>query len=273
MANEYDFVRTKTDADWDRYFQVVQAADPYGHLRSIHNGKIIYDHNKPWVTHVSMQNGIAVTDPGKAQLYRDVYRKPVVYDEVEYEGNHNLRWAQLTPREMVHRFWAGTVAGTYVGHSEYYVQPGDASEFVWLGQGGVLRGESAPRLAFLRRILEESPASGIEPIDKWWEPRVGGKPGEYYLWYFGHEKATSWAFQLYRDGITDGTTFAIDVIDTWGMTITPVDGVFVAKKKDRYSFVDGNGRAVPLPGREGIAVRIRRVGGGTGEISDKPPGN
>ena len=272
MANEYDFVRTKTEADWDRFFQVVMAADPYDHLRSIHNGKVIYNHNQPWATHVSMQNGLAVTEPGKAQIYRDVYRKPIVYDEVEYEGNHIYRWAQLTSKEMVHRFWVGTVAGTYVGHSEYWVQPGDGSEFVWLGQGGVLRGESAPRLAFLRTIMEDGPATGIDPIDKWWEPRVGGKPGEYYLWYFGHEKPTSWTFQLYRDGIADGTTFSAEIIDTWDMTITPVPGEFVAKKKDRYSFVDASGRAIPLPGKEGIALRIRRTGGAKGEISDKPPG-
>jgi hypothetical protein len=273
MANEYDFVRTKTDADWDRYFRVVQAADPYAHLRSIHNGKIIYDHNKPWVTHVSMQNGSAVVEPGRAELYRDVYRKPIVYDEVEYEGNHKSRWAQLTGHEMVHRFWAGTVAGTYVGHSEFLMDPNDPGEFVWLGQGGTLKGESPARLAFLRKILEESPATGIEPIDKWWEPRVGGKPGEYYLWYFGHEKPASWTFQLYRDGITDGTEFTVEVIDTWDMTISPLPGVFVAKRKDGYSFIEANGRPVPLPGKEGIALRIRKVGGGTGEISDKPPGN
>jgi hypothetical protein len=272
MANEYDFVRTKTEADWDRNFQVVAAADPYGHLRSIHNGKLIYDHNKPWVTHVSMQNGSAVVEPGRAELYRDVYRKPVVYDEVEYEGNHESRWARLSGREMVHRFWAGTVAGTYVGHSEYFAAPGDPGEFVWLGQGGVLKGESPPRLAFLRRILEESPATGIEPIDKWWEPRIGGKPGEYYLFYFGHESPTVWTFDLYRDGIAEGAQFTVEVIDTWAMTITPVDGVFVAKRKDRYHFVDATGRVVPLPGREGIALRIRRVGGPAGEISDKPPG-
>jgi hypothetical protein len=29
-----------------------------------------------------------------------------VYDEVEYEGNSDRRWAQLSGRELVHRFWA-----------------------------------------------------------------------------------------------------------------------------------------------------------------------
>jgi hypothetical protein len=204
-------------------------------------------------------------------LYRDVYRKPIVYDEVEYEGNSHARWAQLSGQEMVHRFWCGTVAGTYVGHSEYLVEPNDPGETVWIGQGGVLKGESPVRLAFLRKILEDAPE--INPIDLWHDPRVGGKHGEYYLIYFGRETPTSWKFELYRDGIADGTQFKIDVIDTWGMTITPVDGLFVAKKKDKYTFLDEKGRTIALPGKSGIALRIRYVGGPRGEITDKPPGN
>ena len=66
MANEFDFMKEKKPADWDRYFKIVQTSDPYGHLRSIHNGRMIYDHNKPWVTHASIQNGSAVEDFGRA---------------------------------------------------------------------------------------------------------------------------------------------------------------------------------------------------------------
>ena len=54
MANEYDLMKNKTMADWDRFFRIVQETDPYHHLhRSIHNGPNFYDHSKPWVTHVS----------------------------------------------------------------------------------------------------------------------------------------------------------------------------------------------------------------------------
>jgi hypothetical protein len=103
----------------------VQASDPYGHLRSIHNGMLIYNHMQPWVTHVSIQNGSAVEDFGRAVIYRDVYRKPVVFDEVKYEGNLPQRWGNLSPEEMVLRFWEGTIAGTYVGHGETYLDPHD----------------------------------------------------------------------------------------------------------------------------------------------------
>ena len=99
MANEFDFMKEKRPADWDRYFKIVQTLDPYNHLRSIHNGRIIYDHNKPWVTHASIQNGSAVEDAGRAVIYRDCYRKPVVFDEVKYEGNIPQRWGDISAEE------------------------------------------------------------------------------------------------------------------------------------------------------------------------------
>ena len=63
-------------------------------------------------------------------------------------------------QELVHRFWRGTVAGCYVGHGETYLHPDDV---LWWFKGGVLHGESAARIAFLRRILESAPAGGLEP--------------------------------------------------------------------------------------------------------------
>lgn len=268
MGNEYDFLRTKTEADWDRYFQIVQASDPYDHLRSIHNGRLIYDHNKPWVTHASIQNGLAAEEPGRAELYRDVYRKPIVYDEIKYEGNHELRWAQLSGEELVHRFWCCTVAGTYAGHGEFFA---DEHEVVWLAHGGVLKGESPPRLAFLRDVLATSPARGIDPIDVWQDPRIGGQPGSYYLVYFGREEPTEWPFELYRSGLTDGMEFKVEIIDTWNMTITPVEGVFVTKRKDRYTYADRDGRVVELPGKPYHALRIRHTGGPPPQPVVKPP--
>jgi hypothetical protein len=56
FANEYDLMFHLTLADWDHFFQLVQDADPYDHLRSIHNCRGFYDHGKPWVTHCSIQH-------------------------------------------------------------------------------------------------------------------------------------------------------------------------------------------------------------------------
>jgi hypothetical protein len=267
MANEYDFLRTKTQADWDRYFQIVQHDDPYGHLRSIHNGYFFYNHNQPWVTHVSIQNGAAVDESGRAVLYRDVWRKPVVYDEVKYEGNENYRWGQLTAQEMVHRFWSGAVAGTYVQHGECYLNTNDT----WLSYGGVLRGESPPRIAFLRKILEDGPADGLSPMDKWQDVNTACKHGEHYLMYFGRETPTKWPFALYRDALAENMQFGVEVIDTWAMTITSVEGVFTTKRKDRYTFVDRDGRNVNLPGKPGMALRIRYTGGAAGRTDSTVP--
>jgi hypothetical protein len=266
LCNEYDFLRTKTDADWDRIGMLIHNTDPYGHLCSIHNGTLLFDHSQPWITHVSMQNGIAVESPAAAELYRDVWRKPVVYDEVKYEGDAKFRWADLTGFDMVHRFWCGTIGGTYVGHGDYF---NTLDEDTWTSFGGKISGQSVPRLAFLRKILEAGPADGLEPIDKWNDPDVAGKPGEYYLFYFGRSQPTNWVFQLYKRGVADGMKFKVDIIDVWDMTITPVPGEFVTKQKGRYAFVDANGRSVPLPGKRGIAIRAINVGG----TSERPDPN
>jgi len=61
------------------------------------------------------------------------------------------------------------------------------------------------------------------------------------------------------------------VIDTWNMTITPVDGVFNLKAKDRYSFVDRDGRAVKLPGKPYMALRITYADGAAGRADTIAP--
>jgi hypothetical protein len=256
LANEYDFLRTKTEPEWDRIGALVQACDPYNHLRSIHNGTLLFDNNKPWVTHASIQNGAAVEEPGRAEMYRGVWRRPVVYDEVKYEGKSPYRWGDLSGEEMLHRFWCGTVAGTYVGHGDYFL----VNEDTWTSFGGTLKGNSAPRLAFLRKVLEDGPPQGIDPIDKWQDPNTGGVPATYYLTYFGRAQPAEWVFRLYKNGVTDGQRYQVEVIDTWNMTVTPVEGEFVTKKLDNYHHIDATDRKVNLPGKPGMAVRVRRIG-------------
>ena len=156
MANEYDLMPQKSLADWDRYFQIVQQEDPYNHLRSVHNCFAFYDHTKPWVTHCSVQR----SDLARTLIWRAQYKKPVVVDECCYEGDIPESWGNISGREMVHRFWEGTVNGGYVGHGDTFLDPNDV---LWWARGGVLKGESAPRLAFLRKILESGPAAGLEP--------------------------------------------------------------------------------------------------------------
>ncbi|MBL7201726.1 MAG: DUF5605 domain-containing protein [Anaerolineae bacterium] len=229
MANEFDLMAGKTEADWDRFFKIVQECDPYQHLRSVHNCRRFYDHNKPWVTHCSIQS----SDLERTREWRDLYRKPVVVDECCYEGTIPRGWGNISAREMVHRFWLGAVQGGYVGHGETYLHPED---ILWWSKGGTLYGESPARIAFLRAILEEGPPEGLDPVDRW----GAGRGSTYYLYYFGVRQPGLWTFDL-----PEGQTYRVEVIDTWEMTATPLEGAF----RGRFS--------IALPGKPFCAVRIR----------------
>ena len=261
LANEWDFMKEKKESDFVRFGTIVSHDDPYHHLLSIHNGQKIFNHTLPWITHASIQNGAAVEEPGRAEMYRDVYRKPVVYDEVKYEGNIENRWGQLSAEELVFRFWNATVAGTYCGHGETYKSD---DQILWWSKGGVLKGQSPARLAFLKKVLDDSPAEGIEPIDRWQRPEIGGQPGKYYLIYLGKQTSTNWDFQIPKPPLgklqsADGFKFTVEILDTWNMTVTPVPGEFTLKKKDNYTYADKDGRSVALPGKPYLAIRIKRV--------------
>jgi hypothetical protein len=264
LANEYDFMKEKQQSDWDRMIQVVHDAEPYGRLTSIHNGRDIYNHTNPLLTHASIQNGSAAEDAGRAVLYRDVYHKPIVFDEIKYEGDIPLRWGNLSAEEMVHRFWECIIAGTYPGHGECYLHPSDV---LWWSKGGVLRGESPARIAFLRDILATSPAGGIDPIDKWQVPNVAGKAGEYYLVYFGAQLLDDWKFQLPRQKRDDpkelagGMKFQVDVLDTWNMTIEPIEELVEIRQPAEADYVvtAADDRVIRLPHKPWLALRITRV--------------
>lgn len=233
IANEWDLVKTKNLGDWDRFFRIVQESDPYQHLRSIHHSVVMYDHAKPWVTHVSTQ----ASDLEIAREYVAKYRKPVVYDECKYEGNIPKRWGNISAQELVRRFWLGAVNGAYVGHGETYLDPND---ILWWSKGGVLHGESPKRIAFLRKILEAAPAEGLNNLSTYY--LGAGQPGRYYLYYFDTSQPAEYEFDL-----APGVHYRADIIDPWEMTIAPVAGTFEGKFK------------MKLPGKPFLAVRFERV--------------
>ncbi len=240
MANEYDFMKYKKPSDWDDFFQIVQQSDPYNHFRGVHNGLRWYDHAKPWVTHASIQSG----DLQNAKEWRRRYNKPVIDDECQYEGNIREPWGNISAQELVHRFWLGTVVGCYVGHGETYVHPND---ILWWSKGGVLHGESPSRIAFLRKLVEDGPPVGLEPVEGSWEWNAyaaGRKGDDYYLAYFGvHQPVEA------RLPLAEAFEYKAEVIDTWNMTITPIEGTF------------RSGKPVPLPGKPYIALRLQRIKG------------
>lgn len=221
-ANEYDFNKAKTVEDWDDILRTIARLDPYEHLRSIHNGTrmyevaSLYDFTKPWVTHQSIQHW----DATPTDAWLRACPKPVVIDELSYEGDLGKRWGNVTAQELMDRFWEGVARGGYVGHGESLMghQPR-----AWISNGGGLFGESPERIAFLRRVVEDGAAGS-------------------FLRYLGRRQQAHVTVELPDDG-----AYRVELIDTWAMTITPVDG-------------EHKGRArVALPGRPYLALRMTRV--------------
>jgi hypothetical protein len=258
MANENSFIRHMPDSDWDHLFQVVQESDPFSHLRSIHNADRIYDYTKPWVTHVSLQYYMAVRWPGISPLLRDIYKKPIVHDEINFEGHIDRRWGQLSGEEMTYRFWNAYISGAYATHGEALESKTDDGT-AWISRGGKLHGTSPQRIAFLRKIVESGPSAGLDPIDQYFEPSIGGQYGHYYLIYFGKEAIKEWEFKLPKNELKADMRFRADLIDTWNMTITPVGQVFEIEKLDSYTYIDKKKSKIKMPGKPYMALRIQRV--------------
>ena len=261
LANEWDFMKQKKESDFVRFGEIVSRDDPYHHLLSIHNGSKIFNHTLPWITHASIQNGAAVEEPGRAEMYRDVYRKPVVYDEVKYEGNIESRWGQLSAEELVFRFWNATVAGTYCGHGETYKSD---DQILWWSKGGVLKGQSPARLAFLKKVLDDSPPKALSRLTAGSIPKSAASRENIisFISASRRRRTGNFKFPSRRSGklqSADGMKFTVEVLDTWNMTVTPVPGEFTLKKKDNYTFADKDGRSIALPGKPYIAIRIKRV--------------
>lgn len=261
LCNEFDLLTDRPPARWDRMGELLARVDPHGHLRSIHNWMELHDHNQPWVTHASIQNGSATTDFGRASLYRDVYRKPIVLDEIKYEGDIDDRWGRLTGEELVDRFWIATVSGCYASHGESFHLANGSLHMV---QGGPLQGSSPPRLGFLRHVLDELVVPGLDPIDKWDDPAyVAGWPRRQYIQYIGRPDEKSWTFRLPQgntgEPIQVGDVFEVDVIDTWAMTVSRVETPFVVTDVRRNEAFATGSEPVGLPDGAAVALRITRV--------------
>jgi hypothetical protein len=243
LANEYDLMPQKTAADWERYAAILRAEDPYNHLRSIHNCRPFYDYSRPWITHCSIQRQDIYKSAELVNEWRQRYKKPVVLDEIAYEGNIQHGWGNISGKELVRRFWEAACRGGYAGHGETYKHPED---ILWWSHGGELHGESPERLQFLRRILSETPGCGLAPMEAGWDEvaatveQTGGRPG-YYLYYYSFMRPS---FRDFR--YDDDSEYEVEVIDTWEMTIEK-RGAFRGKFR------------VELPGKEYMAIRIRRV--------------
>ena len=150
MANEYDLMQGWEMDQWYEIEDFLTDNDPYGHLLSNHNCTAAYDFTRPKITHVCIQTRWIE----KAGEWINQYGKPVVYDEICYEGNVPFYWGNITGKEMVHRFWSICGHGAYATHGDTFM---DENQIIWWACGGKMKGESAPRIGFLKEILYSLP--------------------------------------------------------------------------------------------------------------------
>lgn len=272
LANEYDLVVGKRLTDWERLARFLHENDPYGHLLSCHNCMAFYDHGRAEISHASVQSSLVHW----VEPYRKRYRKPIIFDEMRYEGNLPFEWGNISAFELVHRFWMVYCSGGYASHGETFLNN------LWWAKGGVLTGKSPKRIAFLRTIVEGLPAP-IDPVPKRGNfasisdaaletiretmPMIyamahsakrmdavelalaevqnavaeGTCGQDAFLHYYGRNCPAQATVDLPKDG-----TFRVRVIDIWDMT----EQIFSESASGTFT--------LSLPEKEGIAVIAER---------------
>mmetsp|Transcript_32293 Transcript_32293/g.95038 ORF Transcript_32293/g.95038 Transcript_32293/m.95038 type:complete len:415 (-) Transcript_32293:457-1701(-) len=275
MANEFDFVGCKragvghehawwgtsfvaeASPVWDELFAVLAAEDPYPRERSIHNGPVLYNHSRPWVSHVSLQANWKLT----TKLMQTT-GKPVIWDEVHYEGDIPQDWGGLTWAGMADQFWRGLSLGVHVGHGETILQPGieDDKQQLWWSKGGRLRGTSLLRVAWQREYLDTVPSwSSLEARNYTHDDCTGSvlvKQGEYALFHI-RQRARNCSLSL--PGLSSGDTFRATKLNWWEMTTT-----LLADKAHQPITIDlVKYRDFRLP----CNVELRRVVGQAGPVA------
>ena len=126
-----------------------------------------------------------------------------------------------------------------MGHGESYLHQDD---ILWWSKGGKLHGTSPERIGFLRRILEEAPSEGLNPVKSALGRTLRGYSGAVLFYHFGFNRPSYRHFHM-----NPGVQYRVDVIDTWNMTIQELLGTF-----------EGSFR-IELPGWQYMAVRLRKA--------------
>jgi hypothetical protein len=258
MANEFDLMKAKSAQSFDRFFHIVEEEDPVSHLRSVHYSHVMYNYAHPWVTHASLQT----YDFGSAPAWLAEWRKPIVFDEIQYEGNLNSRWGNLSGEEILRRFWVGVIAGCYITHGETYLDPDSTFDeqgtpTLWWSHGGTLKGTSPARIAFLRKIVEATAAAagkgatrtGLTATPMPYYPNAtsldtAGKSTQQILYFMDFHQPIFYVFPL------PPGTFTAEFIDPWEMTVKPLPGKYSGPTK------------LKLTGKPYQAVRFTKVSEG-----------
>lgn len=261
MANEFDLIKTKTWKDWDLMSKHLTDRDPYGHLCSIHGATATYyDYWLPQFTHTSIQDEAPVLHPGRAAIVRNIYHKPVIFDEICYEGNVINRWGRLSGQEICYRMWNALMSGTYVTHGECL-----AAGESFISRGGKMIGDGWRRVRFMRNIIEDAP-DYWQPADVSRDEKTATAGQGHYLIWLGQEVADTWLFSLptknaNHEKLQPGIRFKVEIIDTWNMTIRDVPGEFETAKfgDDKYRLYDKSLSKIQIPYSPYILLRVTRM--------------
>jgi len=222
LANEWDVPRIKEAIDWEGIGLLLQKEDPHQRLRGIHNWygseDHFYDHSRAWITHTSTQTSQFYN----AIKWREQYQKPLLFDEMRYEGDVKSSWGRLSGQKMSSYFWMAGLSGGYGTHGDTYINTSDDStEVRWWAKGGYLVGESPARISYFRSIMEEHPHKEMYPeiIDNGNPENLNSnvyilsKEGEYFLAYVAD------ADQTIEINLPGDAKYQMDIIDTWNMQI------------------------------------------------------
>lgn len=266
MANEFDLMKYTFD-EWEELAAFVHEQDNYDHLLSNHNCIEFWDFDNKDTTHICLQ----IKSCDEVSGYIRKHGKPLMIDECCYEGNIAYEWGNISAFEMVNRFWLAIVQGGYCTHGETYLSD---DEILWWSRGGILKGESPERIAFLKDIVYDMPGPltycGFEftkekydeinanpscaendfwravasvPWDRAKGAMLNGKEyvgcvgDKVYLKYLERKCAAITDFNL-----SDNHTYNVELIDVWNMT-----------RKTILTGVSGKLK-VELPGKEGTAL-------------------
>lgn len=151
LANEFDLCREKTMKDFEELEEFISAEDPYHHLLSCHSFFANWDASRPGITHLSLQRKAVE----KTAVWEKKYAKPVVVDECGYEGNIPESFGCYSPEVITDRYWKCCTMGGYMSHGETFLESGREDAPVFWSRGGTLKGQSIPRIGFLKSILEK----------------------------------------------------------------------------------------------------------------------
>ncbi len=280
LANEYDLLDDFTNARWAAIEEALAAGDPVGHLLSNHNFVRYWDFADPHATHACLQSA----DMESAPALMRRFGKPVVFDEFGYEGNIPHSWGNLSAFAQVDRFWKACVLGAYATHGETFADPDDV---LWWAKGGVLKGESPARIAFLRSLIDSLPGL-LEPMPAFLadeeDPRAAvqatldrgesapGVPDAAFLRHLltmsddeiaklarffrtlcGHVGNRAYLRYFSRECTAVGT---LDLPEDGNYSVEVIDVWAMTRSTVR---TDARGRVeIPLPGREGFALLALR---------------